>query len=377
MLPVKILHRSLLLTGALSALLCGTAYAAAIGAVTGNNVNIRRDPSTAGDVYRQLSVGHTVTITGKTDDWYEVLCADGSTAYVAEDFVSITKVDAKVSDSGVNLRQSPDTGSATLAQLSAGTALDVNAQTGDWYKVYCASGSGYIHKDYVTGNLVEEVRDEGESLVTPDDTITNDIQYIQVNAATGLNVRANPNTQASVVELLSNNAGAEVISNLGDWLQIRTQNGNVGYVSAEFVTITDALATLADANASLAEQIISFAKQYIGTSYRWGGTDLNNGVDCSGFVYSVLKNFGIGLNRSSASMAASNGTPVDKANLQMGDLVFFDTDGANDGNVSHVGIYIGNGDYIHSSSGKAWGVTISNLNEAYSARTYVCARRVL
>ena len=60
-----------------------------------------------------------------------------------------------------------------------------------------------------------------------------------------------------------------------------------------------------------------------------------------------------------------------------GALVLFDTDGVNDGNISHVGIYIGGGQYIHASSGKAYSVTISNLNDAYSAKTYVTARRVL
>ena len=138
-----------------------------------------------------------------------------------------------------------------------------------------------------------------------------------------------------------------------------------------------AAATVKAANTSLAQEIVDFAKQYIGTSYQWGGTNLKSGVDCSGFVYSVMKNFGISLSRSSASMAASNGSPVSKSDLQMGDLVFFDTSGANDGNISHVGIYIGNGKYIHSSSGAAWGVTISSLGDAYSARTYVTARRVL
>lgn len=104
-----------------------------------------------------------------------------------------------------------------------------------------------------------------------------------------------------------------------------------------------------------------------------GRHDLNTGVDCSGFVYAVYKNFGITLSRSSASMT-SNGVEVSKANLQAGDLVFFNTGG--NSSISHVGIYCGDGTYVHSTDGKGNGVTVTNLNSGYSANTYVTARRI-
>ena len=73
---------------------------------------------------------------------------------------------------------------------------------------------------------------------------------------------------------------------------------------------------------------------------------------------------------------ASNGVVVSKSQLMPGDLVFFDSSGSNNGDISHVGIYIGNGQYIHSSTSKT-GVIISNLNNAYGTSTYVTARRVI
>ena len=66
-----------------------------------------------------------------------------------------------------------------------------------------------------------------------------------------------------------------------------------------------------------------------------------------------------------------------QSELVAGDLVFFAEYGVNDGGISHVGIYIGGGQYIHASSGKAYCVTISSLNDSYSASTYVKAKRVL
>ena len=120
--------------------------------------------------------------------------------------------------------------------------------------------------------------------------------------------------------------------------------------------------------------VVAYGKQFIGTPYVWGGTNLNKGVDCSGFVYSVYKNFGISLNRSSYQMV-NNGVEVSKSNLQAGDLVFFNSGG--DSRISHVGIYCGDGTYVHSTDGKAYGVTVTDLNSGYSAKTYVTARRVL
>ena len=76
-------------------------------------------------------------------------------------------------------------------------------------------------------------------------------------------------------------------------------------------------------------------------------------------------------------MAYSDGVEISRSELTAGDLVFFDTDGVNDGGISHVGIYIGGDQYIHSSSGKVYGVTISSLADDYSARTYVMAKRVI
>jgi len=149
--------------------------------------------------------------------------------------------------------------------------------------------------------------------------------------------------------------------------------GQIGYLNIYFVRIHYGVD---NANASyLAEQIVAHSLQFLGTPYVWGGNDLRHGVDCSGFVHHVFRDFGIVLNRTSATLA-HNGVFVDRQALLPGDLVFFDTAGG--GRISHVGLYIGDGYFIHSSvPGVGGGVIISNLNEAYYARTYRTARRVL
>jgi peptidoglycan DL-endopeptidase CwlO len=116
--------------------------------------------------------------------------------------------------------------------------------------------------------------------------------------------------------------------------------------------------------------VVTYAYKFLGKPYVWGATGPNS-FDCSGFTTYVYKNFGVALSRTSSAQYG-NGQSVSKANLAQGDLVFFNTYGS----ISHVGIYIGDGRFIHAGNSKT-GVVISSLGEGYYASRYVGARRVL
>lgn len=124
------------------------------------------------------------------------------------------------------------------------------------------------------------------------------------------------------------------------------------------------------ASASSSESLISSAKTYIGTPYKYGGTT-TAGFDCSGYVQRVFSDDGISIPRATSSQYTT-GTSVAKADLQTGDLVFFNTTGKG---VSHVGIFIEGGNFIHSSTSQ--GVMISALDDPYYwGSRYIGARRV-
>jgi cell wall-associated NlpC family hydrolase len=134
------------------------------------------------------------------------------------------------------------------------------------------------------------------------------------------------------------------------------------------------LSPLAASDASAANitssQLSTEAKKYIGIKYRSAGTT-TKGFDCSGYVQFVYNKLGVKLPRTSRSMYAT-GKSVKKNALSPGDLVFFNTSGSG---VSHVGIYIGKGNFIHSSSSK--GVSIAKINDPYYwGKRYVGAKRV-
>ena len=122
------------------------------------------------------------------------------------------------------------------------------------------------------------------------------------------------------------------------------------------------------------EALLKYAKYFKGGRYKWGGTT-PEGFDCSGYVQYLYKKHGISLPRTALSQSKT-GIPVQPDKLQKGDLVFFLTDKKRGIPVTHVGIYLGNGEFIHAASRKK-GIIISPLDHGHYHQCYVGARRIL
>ena len=131
--------------------------------------------------------------------------------------------------------------------------------------------------------------------------------------------------------------------------------------------------TTKDAFNSKREKITSLAKKKLGRRYVWGATGQKNTFDCSGFTKYVYKKNGIDIPRTSINQS-KYGKYVSRENLKKGDLIFFDTSKQGKGYVNHVGIYLGNGKFIHASSAKKK-VVITSLNKKFYSKRYKGARR--
>ena len=142
--------------------------------------------------------------------------------------------------------------------------------------------------------------------------------------------------------------------------------------TASTTTKTVSVLGASSSSSSKIESLIAYAKTKLGCRYVWGATGPST-FDCSGFVGYCLDSVGVNAPRTSAAMSqVTSWDKISKANLQRGDLVFFHSSSAY---VGHVGIYLGDGQFIHASSGKGK-VTISDINSSYYSRNFVYGRRV-
>lgn len=198
--------------------------------------------------------------------------------------------------------------------------------------------------------------------------------------ASSLNLRSGPSTSHAVIVTLEEGYALTVFEASDNWYHVKTPAGTLGWVHSDYVTVKDSIVSRGavtrakeKVSSGLATEIVSYAKKFLGVKYVYGGSS-PTGFDCSGFVKYVYDHFEISIERV-ASAQATQGTKVSKADLKPGDLVFFDTNGGHN-KVNHAGIYIGDGNFIHSSSASsAHKVVISSLESGFYDKSYMTAKR--
>ena len=268
--------------------------------------------------------------------------------------------------STLRLRSEASTESTILKKLADGTVVEVlSSLDGGWYQVSYEGTTGYVSAEYLTVNDDENPSDEVEVVAAAEDSQAESDGKNYVRVVEGpLNIRTGPGTSYSKAGMLYTGRVVEVLDLTSGWYKIES-----GYICADYVVKADA----AEAKSSgKAQEIVDCAMQYLGCAYVYGGSS-PRGFDCSGFTSYVYAQCGVKINRT-ASAQLNNGYAVSRGELQPGDLVMFNSGSRR--RVTHVGIYVGNGQFIHSSA-PGVGVVIDSLNSNFYSRTYVGARRVV
>lgn len=307
-----------------------------------------------------------------------------------------------------------------LGTAKAGDEVTVITTANNWIFIETSEIAGWIVKDSSVGQVTssedkntgsstdnnttdtsnnddkgEKQTDTKTNTDNNDDTTSSDTNYTKTTKyinASSVYVRKEASTSAGIVTTLIRNTDVTVVGESGDWYKV-TYKDYSGYIYKELLsdkkteetnrssdnresatTVSSVTTETTTEETSKGQEIVEYAKQYLGCPYVYGGSG-DKSFDCSGFTMYVYKKFGYALSHS-ATAQSKVGTYVAKEDLQAGDLVFFLDYETMDG-IGHCGIYIGNGEFIHASSGSGYCVKISNLlTGSYNTR-YATARRLI
>lgn len=284
----------------------------------------------------------------------------------------------------VNVRSLPSTDGEIVGKIYNGSVAQVLATAGDnddWFQIISGDVEGFIKAEYfLYGEEAEAVIDRY-------------VTYYATVLADRLNVREEQSADSRRIGYIDNGENVKVVEDCGDWLKVQYTDSKQGYVSAEYVSVHEefvyaksieeerreeaerqALAARAQeaeqstpevigtitfptnqytSNEELRIAIVDYAMQYLGNKYVHGGRSLASGTDCSGFTCYIYKDFGYSLSRTPGGQYSTNGRSVSYDEIQPGDIICYGKS-----KCTHVGLYIGDGQIIHSANSRK-GVIIS------------------
>lgn len=407
--------------------------------VTADTLNLRSEASTDSSIVKLLNQGEELDVISDEGDWLRV-SSDGTEGYVSKDYVQVneetqtttpetptetptqtpttenpsetgtgtTVVTSKVNQD-TQIRILPLINSNVLENISSGATVTIITSTNKWTFVETDTISGWILNSALEENTTST--SDNQTTGNTDNGNTNNTSSSENNDTTNQNsdtmydtavtkyingssvyIRNEPSTDASIVISLIRNTDVTVTGENGDWYKVKygdfegyifkellsdeqTEQTNRHMPLEETTNLQENVEQTSNSNeSSLGQEIVEYAKQYLGYPYVYGGAG-SSSFDCSGFTMYVYKNFGYSLSHS-ARAQSKMGTYVEKENLQPGDLVFFlDYETMDD--IGHCGIYIGDGNFIHASSGTGYCVKISTLLSGSYDRRYATARRLI
>ncbi len=382
---------------------------------TSGTLNVRAARDINSNIIGKLNPGVELWLEGEFEDWYLISYeVDGSMerGYVSKEFIVTSYEEAKgilLEDvmyekakimAGAEMKSAPDmNASAMEGFLEEKDVIIIKKVDENWSHIYVAD-------DYTAGYVLNSALTLENKLVTKEQVFEDRMKAIKAIATAGyvyadgsVNVRTMPGEDKEIKITLPSGTSCYLVETIGDWVKISYgEDYTAGYVKKEYTITKDKYDAIkaeerrqqqaraaktkkssysysmpanytTPASSSKGQQIVNAASKYIGVRYVYGGTS-PSGFDCSGLVQYACRQVGISVNRTSRDQY-KNGVAVAKSDLQPGDLVFF----SKGSTISHVGIYAGNGQVLHSPSpGKS--VCYTSLSSMCSYSKYVGARRV-
>ncbi|EJQ43110.1 hypothetical protein IEE_03288 [Bacillus cereus BAG5X1-1] len=355
--------------------------------VTADVLNVRSGAGTGHNVISKVKSGQVLQVIGQENGWFKV-SVNGQTGYVSGDFVTTggnkgttTTVQQgtgtyTVNVSSLNVRTGPSASHTVLGSVNKGKTVQVVGEVQDWFKINFNGGTGYVSKDFVTkgGSAVSNETQQP----TTNNNNNNNTTTVQTGGSyvvnTGaLKVRTGPATYNPVIGGVTNGTVLNVTGAENGWYKIN-HNGRTGYVSADFVKFvkggvnnvvtggnqgTNQVQKPTAPTGGDTSSIAGFARSLNGSPYRTAGTT-PAGFDCSGFIHYVLNQ--TGHNGARQTVAGYWSSKTKTSNPQPGDLVYFQN--TYKSGPSHMGVYLGNGQFI-SAETDTTGVRISSVSNSY------------
>lgn len=318
---------------------------AGVSFVNASALNMRSEPSMSGSVLDVAYRNEVVVIEDKVGDWYKVIY-NLKEGYMHSDYLTLIDREnvelgyGKINAYCVNLRSGPSTSHSIKTQVYEGATGYIIGINCGWYKIIYNDMIAYVRSDLM--DLTEFPYENQDSSNSP--------KFFRGGKSTGVA----PSASALGNTTSSNNS---------------TNTGSTGTTNNSGTT--ESAPSTNTGSSEAGQAIVECAKKYLGIPYVYGGSS-TSGFDCSGLVQYVTRECGYSIART-ASKQYNYGTYVEKEDLQPGDLVFFANTYTS--GISHVGIYAGDGQFIHApSTGDV--VKFSSLNTEYYTSHYYGARRV-
>ena len=337
-------------------------------------VNIRSGPSVDSEKVGKLYRGCVADVIEIEGDWVKINSGSVEGGYINKEYLlfgeeaeelmeEVCTKYAEVICTTLNVRAGQSTDEKIVTQIPLGEQYIIREEFDEWAKIVLGVDDvtgeetyGYVSKDYITINYDFDYaisREEEEA------------ELARIEAAKKAE-------EARLAELARQQAASSGSSSSNSSSSGSSSSGSSSSGSSSSSSGQVSKPNTSATGLALGQEIADYAVQFVGNPYKWGGTSLTNGADCSGFVYAVYKQFGYTLPRVSRDQSKSAGvaevTP-NLSNLQPGDLIFY---GDSSGLVDHVAMYIGNGKVVHASNYRE-GIKISS----YNYRTPINARRIV